>query len=360
MSKVYNFSAGPATLPDAVMEKARDEFVDFKGTGMGIVEHSHRGDAFKEVLGTTEADAREVMGLSDDFAVLFLQGGASLQFAMTAMNLAVDGKPMLYADTGSWTSKAIKEAKLFGDVKTVYSGKDQNYNCIGDPNDWDWGGDASYAYLCSNNTIYGTQYRTFPDTGDTPLIADMSSDILSRVLDFNKFGAIFAGAQKNLGPAGVTFVVIRRDLAERVSAQVPTMLKYTTHIEKDSSFNTPPVFAIYMVGLVLQWIKGQGGLEAVQRINETKSDTLYTMIDNSDFYAGTAEPADRSHMNVTFRITNTDLEPQFLSEAAAAGLVGLKGHRSVGGIRASIYNAMPLAGVSALVDFMAEFESKNG
>ncbi len=360
MSKVYNFNAGPATLPDAVLEKARDEFVDFRGTGMGLIEHSHRGDAFKEVLAATEADAREVMNLNDDYAVLFLQGGASQQFAMTAMNLALTGKPMLYADTGSWTTKAIKEAKLFGDVKTVYSGKDENYTTIGDPNDWDWSGDASYAYICSNNTIYGTQYHTMPDPGDTPLIADMSSDILSRVLDFNKFGVIFAGAQKNLGPAGVTFVVIRKELAERVGADVPTMLKYTTHIEKDSCFNTPPVFPIYMVGLVLQWIKQQGGLEAVQRVNETKSDTLYSVIDSSDFYQGTASPADRSRMNVTFRLAKTDLEPQFVSEATAAGLIGLKGHRSVGGIRASIYNAMPLAGVSALVDFMNEFERKHG
>ncbi|MFW5893727.1 MAG: 3-phosphoserine/phosphohydroxythreonine transaminase [Verrucomicrobiota bacterium] len=360
MSKVYNFNAGPATLPESVLEKARDEFVDFRGTGMGLIEHSHRGDAFKEVLAATEADAREIMNLNDEYAVLFLQGGASQQFAMTAMNLALAGKPMLYADTGSWTSKAIKEAKLFGDVKTVYSGKDSNYTTIGDPNDWDWSGDASYAYMCSNNTIYGTQYHTLPDTGNTPLIADMSSDILSRVLDFNKFGVIFAGAQKNLGPAGVTFVVIRKDLAERAGADVPTMLNYTTHIEKDSCFNTPPVFAIYMVGLVLQWIKQQGGLKAVQRINETKSDTLYNVIDSSDFYQGTAAPADRSRMNVTFRLANTDLESQFVSEATAAGLVGLKGHRSVGGIRASIYNAMPLAGVSALIDFMNEFERKNG
>lgn len=360
MQTVYNFNAGPATLPNPVLQKVQEEFCDFHGCGYSLIEESHRSATFKEILAGTEANVRKLLGVNDDYAVLFLQGGASMQFGMLPMNLALEGKPMLYADTGSWTSKAMKEAKLFGDVKAVYSGKEDNYTKIGDPDGWDWSGDASYAYLCSNNTIFGTQYRSFPDTGATPLIADMSSDILSRVVDGNQFGVIFAGAQKNLGPAGVTLVVIRKDLAERVQNSVPTMLKYTTHIEKDSAFNTPPTFAIYVVGLVLDWIKQQGGLSAVEKINNTKSDSLYNVIDGSDFYLGTAEPADRSHMNVTFRLANTDLESTFVAEAKEAGLIGLKGHRSVGGMRASIYNAMPLAGVSTLVDFMHDFERKNG
>jgi len=357
---VYNFSAGPATLPRAVILKAQEEFADFRGCGYSLIEESHRSKGFSAVIDKAEADIRELMGISDDYAVLFLQGGASLQFAMIPMNLTVAGKPMAYADTGSWANKAIKEAKLFGDVDVVYSGKDGNYTCIGDPQEWELPTDASYVYICSNNTIAGTEYRSYPETGDVPLIADMSSDIMSRVVDVNSFGMIFAGAQKNLGPAGVTLAIIRRDLADRVAATVPTMLKYTTHIEKGSMFNTPPTFAIYIVGLVAEWLKAQGGLAAVQKINEAKSHALYEMMDAGDFYEGTAEPGDRSNMNVTFRLPSEELEAKFVAEAAAVGMVGLKGHRSVGGCRASIYNAMPLAGVSALIDFMHEFEDANG
>lgn len=359
--KVYNFSAGPAMLPLEVMKQAQAEFLDFHGQGFGIVESSHRGDAFKQVLAEATQDLKDVMSVPDDYEVLFLQGGASLQFAMVPMNIALDDKPALYADTGSWTTKAIKEAKLLTDVKVVFEGKKEGYSHIGVFSDWNnVTRDASYLYICSNNTIAGTQYHYFPELEGVPLVADMSSDIMSRRIDVSKFGIIFAGAQKNMGPAGVTVVIIRKDLIERVKDTLPTMLKYTTHVEKGSSFNTPPVFAVYMVGLVAKWVKEQGGLEAIERINNVKAQNLYECIDSSDFYRGAAHEADRSKMNVTFRLPEEELEKKFLKEAAEKNLVGLKGHRSVGGIRASIYNAMPLAGVEALIDFMTEFESANG
>jgi phosphoserine aminotransferase len=359
MNRVFNFNPGPATLPLSVMQKAQQEFVDYRGTGLGIAETSHRSPEFKAVLAEAEADIRELLGVSDDYAVLFLQGGASTQFAMVPMNIAIPGKPMLYADTGSWTAKAIKEAKLFGDVRVVYEGKPGNYTTIAPVSDWDgMTSDASYLYVCSNNTIAGTQYAKFPEIDGVPLVADMSSDILSRRLDVDKFGIIFAGAQKNLGPAGVTLVIMRKDLADRVAETVPTMLKYTTHIDKGSTYNTPPAFAIYMVGLVLQWIKEQGGLAAVEDINNRKAELLYAAIDETDFYRGTADVASRSKMNVTYRLPTEELEADFIKEAKAAGMIGLKGHRSVGGIRASIYNAMPLEGVEALVAFMKEFAAK--
>jgi phosphoserine aminotransferase len=358
--RVYNFSAGPATLPRAVMEKAQAEFVDFRGLGYGLVEASHRSKAFSAVIEAAEADIRKLMNISDDYAVLFLQGGASLQFAMAPMNLAREGKPMLYADTGAWTTKAIKEAKRFGEVKLLYDGSTENYRKIGDVSEWKIDPDAAYAYICSNNTINGTQYHFFPETGDVPLIADMSSDIMSRQVDVSRFSMIFAGAQKNLGPAGMTLVILRKDLAARAADSVPTMLKYTTHIDKGSMFNTPPTFSIYMVGLVAAWLLEQGGLAGIQKINESKSDALYETIDMSAFYQGTAEPADRSRMNVCFRLPSEELEKTFVEEAAAVGLVGLKGHRSVGGLRASIYNAMPMDGISRLIDFMVDFEKTNG
>lgn len=358
--RVFNFFAGPAILPHEVMEKAQAEFVNFHGAGYGIVEATHRGKLYSQVIEETEADIRKLMAISDDYAVLFLQGGASLQFSMLPMNLMVPGKTAVYADTGSWANKAIKEAKLFGNVDVIYSGKESNYSQIGDVGEWRISADASYAYICSNNTIFGTEYHFFPETGDVPLIADMSSDIMSREVDVNQFGVIFAGAQKNLGPAGVTLVIIRKDLVDRVPANVPTMLKYSTFVESASLFNTPPCFAIYMVGLVMKWLLAQGGIAAIQKINETKSQALYETIDASAFYRGTAEPGDRSKMNVCFRLPSEELEKKFVTEAEAIGLLGLKGHRSVGGMRASIYNAMPMEGVSTLIDFMAEFEAKNG
>ncbi|NOY82626.1 MAG: 3-phosphoserine/phosphohydroxythreonine transaminase [Kiritimatiellaeota bacterium] len=357
---VYNFNPGPATLPKEVMVQAQEEFTDYRGLGYGIVEASHRGEAFKDVLARTEQNVRELLEVPEEYAVLFLQGGASLQFAMVPMNLMMPGRPAVYADTGAWTAKAIKEAKLFGDVEIVFSGKEAGYACIGDPQSWEVRSDASYLYICSNNTIRGTQYHFFPDGGGVPLVADMSSDIMSRPLDIARFGLIFAGAQKNLGPAGVTLVVLRKDLLARTPEGLTAMLRYGTHVEKDSCFNTPPVFAIYMLGLVTDWLKGQGGLAAVERINTVKSQTLYEMIDSTTFYQGTAEAGDRSKMNITFRLPNPELEALFVKEAAENGLIGLKGHRSVGGIRASCYNAMPLAGISCLVDFMTEFEARHG
>jgi len=358
--RVFNFNPGPATLPVSAMERAQAEFLDYQGLGYGVVEMSHRSPEFKDILERTEANIRKLLDIPEDYAVLFLQGGASLQFAMVPMNLMVPGKPAAYADTGAWTSKAVKEAKLFGDVEIIYSGKDVGYTAIGDPQEWDIPSNVSYVYICSNNTIYGTQYRFFPDTGDAPLVADMSSDILSRQIDVTKFALIFAGAQKNLGPAGVTLVILRKDLLERTPESLPTMLKYGTHVEKKSAFNTPPVFAIYMVGLVTDWILEEGGLAEIERRNTVKSQALYETIDSIPFYRGTAEPADRSTMNITFRLPTEELEARFVAEAAERGLVGLKGHRSVGGIRASCYNAMPLEGVERLIDFMVEFAKRNG
>ena len=358
--QVFNFYPGPATLPQEVIQKAQEEFTNYDNIGFSICETSHRGNAFQSVLQNTKDNIRELLEVPDNYSILFLQGGASLQFAMTPMNLAVDDKPALYADTGSWTTKAIKEAKKICNTKVVYSGEEHNYQQIGNFSEWEnLTSDASYLYVCSNNTIAGTQFHYFPELEGVPLVADMSSDIMSRQLDISKFGLIFAGAQKNLGPAGVTVVIIRNDLAERVKDEVPTMLKYSTHIDKDSAFNTPPVFPIYMVGLVTEWIKDQGGLQAVEEINNSKAANLYDRIDATDFYRGTAAEADRSKMNVTFRLPSEDLEKQFLKEAEENNLIGLKGHRSVGGVRASIYNAMPLSGVSALIDFMSEFEDKN-
>ncbi len=360
LNRVFNFNPGPSTLPLEVMQEAQREFVDYHGTGLGIAESSHRGAEFKTVLEETEAGIRELLGLSDDYAVLFLQGGASLQFAMAPMNLAIQGKPMLYADTGSWTSKAIKEARLFGDVQVVFNGKDNDYTAIAPANDWkNMTSDASYLYICSNNTIAGTQYAKFPELDGVPLIADMSSDIMSRRLNVDKFGMIFAGAQKNLGPAGVTLVIMRRDLADRAKAEIPTMLKYKTHIDKGSTFNTPPAFAIYMVGLVVKWIKNLGGLAAMEELNDRKAAMLYDAIDAGDFYRGTAAVDSRSKMNVTFRLPSEQLEAEFIKNAGDRGMLGLKGHRSVGGIRASIYNAMPAAGVEALTQFMREFAADN-
>jgi len=357
---VYNFSAGPATLPDEVMCQAQAEFLDFRGAGYGIVEESHRSAAFTEVIETAEADIRELLGIGSEYAVLFLQGGASLQFAMVPMNIMMPGRAAFYADTGTWAGKAVTEAKRFGEVRLMFDGREHDYTRIGNAELWNVDADASYAYVCSNNTIRGTQYKSFPKTGDVPLVADMSSDILSRSIDMPRFAMIFAGAQKNLGPAGVTLVIIRRDLIERTPDTVPTMLRYATHADKGSLFNTPPTFAIYMVGLVAKWLMKQGGLSAVEQANATKAALLYDRIDASSFYAGVAHAADRSPMNVCFRIADTDLEPQFVKEAAETGLIGLKGHRSVGGLRASLYNAMPQQGVDKLVTFMSDFEAAHG
>ena len=356
---VYNFSAGPAVLPKPVMEQVQAEFVDFRGSGYGLVESSHRSPQFQAVVDEAVADIRKLMDITDKYEVLFLQGGASTQFAMVPMNLALPGQKMQYADTGAWTSKAIKEAKLFGDVEAIYDGKTSEYTAIGDIAEWEVDPEAAYVYLCSNNTIHGTEFHEFPLTGDVPLVADMSSDIMSRPVNVDDFALIFAGAQKNLGPAGVTLVIVRKDVLARTGDKIPTMFKYGTHVDKGSMFNTPPTFAIYMVGLVAKWILKQGGLDAIEAMNSEKSEMLYECIDSSQIYVGTAAAADRSRMNITFRLTTDELEAAFVKEAAAEGLVGLKGHRSVGGCRASIYNAMPLDGVESLVAFMRDFERKN-
>ncbi len=357
--QVYNFSAGPAMLPAEVMAIARDEFCDFRKTGSGLIELSHRGAEFTEVIDRAVANTRELMGLSDDYAVTFIQGGASLQFAMVPMNLMLPGGFAEYADTGSWSSKAMKEAKLFGEVRTVASSKESKYSHIPELAGWAMDPAASYLHITSNNTIFGTQYHAFPES-PTPLVADMSSDIMSKAIDAGKFGLIYAGAQKNLGPSGVALVIIRKDLLARTPAKLPTMLKYATYVEENSLYNTPPTFAIYLVALVTDWLKKLGGLSAIEEINDAKSEALYERIDATGFYRNPVEPASRSKMNVVYRLPSEELEAKFIKEAKALGLVGLKGHRSVGGIRASIYNAMPLAGVERLIDFMNDFEQKNG
>jgi len=357
--KVFNFSAGPAMLPAEVMARAQEEFCDYQDSGIGLMELSHRGPKFTAVIEQAVADIRALMKISDDYAVCFIQGGASMQFAMIPMNLMQAGSFAEYADTGSWSAKAVKEAKTFGEVKLVASSKETNYDRIPLLRHWQPDPQASYLHITSNNTIAGTQYHSFPELKEVPLIADMSSDIMSREINVNDFALIYAGAQKNLGPSGVTLVIIRKDLAERAGEKVPTMLRYSTYIEKDSLFNTPPTYGIYMLGLVANWLKNKGNIAAMGEINDAKSEALYEVIDGSGFYHNPVEPYSRSRMNVVFRLPNEDLEAKFVAEAAQANLVGLKGHRSVGGIRASIYNAMPLEGVEHLIDFMNEFEQEN-
>jgi len=357
----FNFNPGPAALPKEVLEQAHAEFLDFQGLGYSILEASHRSPEFKEVIDGAEALLRELLDIPAGYAVLFLQGGASSQFFMAPMNLLGPEQSADYADSGSWSTKAIKEAQRFGRVSIVASSKDANYTCIPEFDTSDCDPHAAYLHITSNNTIAGTQYADFPrPPAGVPLITDASSDILSRRLDVNGFGMIYAGAQKNLGPSGVTLVIIRKDLAERSPQTLPTMLNYNTHIEKGSTFNTPPTFAIYMVKLVAEWVKARGGLAAIEQVNNEKAAMLYAEIDAGDFYRGAAKLSSRSRMNVCFNLAAEELEQQFVAEAKKAGLIGLKGHRSVGGVRASIYNAMPLAGVRQLLEFMREFRRTHG
>ncbi len=357
----YVFNAGPATLPKEVLKQAQAELVDFHGVGYSILEASHRSAEFDEVIGTGESLIRELLGISDDYAVLFLQGGASTQFCMIPMNFMGAGQSADYIDTGAWSSKAFKEADNLGQARVIASSKDKNYSYIPKLDGLDYDPQAAYLHITANNTIFGTEYAGYPSApAGVPLIADMSSDYLSRPLDVNKFGMIYGGAQKNIGPAGVTLVILRRDLAERSPKSLPTMLNYNTHIGKGSMFNTPPTFGIYMVKLVAEWLKKLGGLEAMARMNDEKADLLYGEIDADDFYRGVAAVDSRSKMNVTFNLATEELEKKFVAAATAAGLIGLKGHRSVGGCRASIYNAMPLEGVQALVSFMQDFRQANG
>jgi phosphoserine aminotransferase len=360
VKRVFNFNPGPAVLPLEVLEKVKQELLDYKGTGMSVCEISHRSADFEEINNSAMALIRELMGLGEDYKVLFLGGGASTQFAMVPMNFLREGQTGAYVDTGSWSSKAIKEAKLVGKAYISASSKEQNYRFIPKMSDIKLPPDTVYLHVTSNNTIEGTQYDHFPDTGSIPLICDMSSDVLSRHCDFSKFSLIYAGAQKNLGPAGVTVIVIKDDLLATCKENLPTMLSYQTHAKESSLYNTPPVFAVYIVRLVLEWIKKQGGLKAVETVNKAKKDKIYGLMDkHSDYFKGTVDKDSRSWMNITLRLPTEDLEKKFISEAKSAGFIGLKGHRSVGGIRVSLYNAMTLEGASKLADFMEAFKKAN-
>ncbi len=357
--RIYNFSPGPATLPPSVLQEAATDIVNFHDKGIGLIELSHRSKEFMAVAEETEGLIRELLQVPDNYKVLFLQGGASSQFYMVPMNLLGTGKKATYLNTGAWSKKAIKEAKLFGDIKVAYSSEESTYNRVPTDDDYSVATESEYLYFVTNNTIYGTQFADMPKS-DTMLVADMSSDILSRPVDVSRFGIIFAGAQKNMGPAGVTVVILRDDLLDCNAETVPTMLRYKTHADKDSMFNTPPCFSIYCVGRVMNWLKEQGGVAAMEKINQRKAGILYDAIDGTDFYRGHAEKASRSLMNISFNLPTPELEARFISEAAAVGFDGLKGHRSIGGCRASIYNAFPEEGVQKLVDFMADFAEKNG
>lgn len=359
-SRIHNFNPGPAALPLPVLEEVREEFLNFKGSGMSIAEVSHRSAVFENVLNDAISRLKRILNVPENFKVLFLQGGASTQFCMVPMNLVPSGYSADYVNTGTWSTKAIKEIAILGKPhKVVASSEDRDFRYI--PKGFSVSPGAAYLHVTSNNTIKGTQWGSFPNAGTIPLVSDMSSDILSRSFDVTPFGLIYAGAQKNLGPAGVTLVFIREDMLERVPKDIPTMLSYTTHAEKNSLYNTPPCIAIYMVQLVLKWIEEtMGGLDAVERMNKKKAEMLYGVIDKSDFYKGTADIDSRSLMNVTFRLGEENLEKKFVADAAQNGMAGLKGHRSVGGCRASLYNAVGLDAVEALVDFMKEFARKNG
>ncbi len=357
--RIYNFNPGPATLPYEVLEEASKDILDFNHKGIGILEISHRSKEFMQVIEEAEQDLRDLLSIPEDYYVLFLQGGASTQFALVPMNLLLPDKKGAYLNTGTWSKKAIKEAKAIARVQVAYSSEESSFDHVPSDEQYQVDEDAEYLYFVSNNTIYGTQFHSFPDKGKM-LISDMSSDILSRPIDVTKFGLIFAGAQKNMGPAGVTVVIVRKDLVERAPEDLPTMFKYKTHAEKGSMFNTPPCFAIYCVGKVLKWLKSKGGVAAIEKINREKAKQLYGAIDGSDFYRGHARPESRSYMNVTFNLPTPELEQEFVKEAEKEGLAGLKGHRSIGGIRASIYNAFPPEGVEKLVEFMKEFERTRG
>lgn len=360
-NRAYNFNAGPAALPLEVLQRAQEQFVEFENNGMSLMEMSHRGAVYEKVHFEAEALLRELMGIPDGYKVLFIQGGASTQFAMVPMNLLKPNQASAYVATGSWATKAIQEAKMFGEVVIAASSEADKYTRIPSISEVRYPSDAAYLHLTSNETIEGTQWTEYPQTGGVALIGDLSSDILSRPIDVSQFGMIYAGAQKNLGPSGVTIVIIREDLIGAPSLPVPTMLRYSTHAKADSLYNTPPTFAIYMMNEVLKWVKAQGGAAAMETQNREKADLLYDVIDGSNgFYRGFAAPGSRSIMNVTFRMGSEELEKQFVKESESHGFVGLKGHRSVGGLRASIYNAVPVESVRALVGFMRDFQNRNG
>lgn len=359
--RIFNFSAGPAVLPLEVLQEAQAELLNFQHTGMSILEISHRSKAYEAVNQEAEANMKELLGLGEDYRVLFLQGGASTQFAMVPMNFLPESRTADYLLTGTWSEKALKEAKLIGNTHIAVSTAEGNYKRVPRFEEIQLSEKPAYVHLTSNNTIFGTQWQQFPEFGDIPLIADMSSDMLCKPFDASKFALIYAGAQKNLGPAGVTVVVIRKALLENNPKHIPTMLRYETHSKNDSLYNTPPSFSVYMVNLVLRWLKANGGLAGAEQRNLEKAALIYDTIDNSGgFYRGHADKDSRSTMNITFRLPSEELEKEFVVQATATGLNGLKGHRSVGGLRASVYNAMPKAGCQALKDFMLEFQKKHG
>ena len=359
-TRIHNFSAGPATLPLPVLEQAQRELVSLPGVGMSVLEISHRSKPFDQILERTEAAVRSLADIPSNYRVLFLQGGASLQFAMVPMNLLPSDATADYLITGVWASKAAEEARKIGKVHVAATTKAEQYTRIPRAEEIVLTPGAAYVHMTSNNTIYGTEWKSLPSVGDAPLVSDMSSDMFSRPIDISKHALIYAGAQKNLGPSGVTLVIIREDLLPKSPASLSAMLSYAIHAENGSRYNTPPVFAIYLMGLVLRWLQDQGGLVSIAEVNERKAARLYAEIDRSGFYRGTAQKDSRSLMNVTFRLATEELEKRFVAEAEEAGFDGLKGHRSVGGMRASIYNAFPEDGVSALVAFMREFERRNG
>jgi len=360
MARVYNFSAGPSMLPEAVLQRARDELLDWGATGMSIMEMSHRGKDFVAIAEKSEADLRELLGIPPNYKVLFLQGGATGQFAAVPMNLLRGKSKACYVNTGLWSEKAISEAERYGSVSVAASSKENGFTSIPPRSGWRIDPDAAYLHYTSNETIGGVEFQDIPDSAGLPLVCDMSSNILSRPLDVSRFGLIYAGAQKNMGPAGIAVVIVREDLIGQALPDTPSILDYKKQADNGSMLNTPPTYNWYLLGLVLEWLKGQGGLAAVEARNVRKADKLYAAIDASPFYSNPIEPACRSRMNVPFRLAKADLEKTFLADARAAGLVNLEGHRSVGGFRASIYNAMPEEGVDALIEFMREFERKHG
>ena len=359
MSRVYNFSAGPAVLPEEVLKEVADEMMDYNGTGMSVMEMSHRSAAFQEIIDTAEKDLRELMNIPDNYKVLFLQGGASQQFAMIPMNL-MKNRVADYIVTGQWAKKAYQEASLYGKANKIASSEDKTFSYIPDCSDLPISEDADYVYICENNTIYGTKFKTLPNTKGKPLVADVSSCFLSEPVDVTKYGVIYGGVQKNIGPAGVVIVIIREDLiTEDVLPGTPTMLRYKIHADADSLYNTPPAYGIYICGKVFKWLKKMGGLEAMKERNEKKAKILYDYLDESKLFKGTVRKEDRSLMNVPFITGNEELDAKFVKEAKEAGFENLKGHRTVGGMRASIYNAMPIEGVEKLVEFMKKFEAEN-
>jgi phosphoserine aminotransferase len=360
MARVFNFSAGPATLPEAVLRQAAEEMLDWQGSGQSVMEMSHRGKEFMSIAAQAEADLRELMAIPANYKVLFLQGGATLQFAMVPINLLRGKTRADYVNTGEWAKKAIKEAKQYCQVNIVASSEDKNFTYAPSQENWKLDKEAAYVHYTANETIGGVEFHWVPQTGDVPLVCDMSSNILSKPVDVGKYGLIYAGAQKNIGPAGLTIVIVREDLIGQTLPKTPVMLDYKTHAENDSMYNTPPTYSIYIAGLVFRWLKQQGGLAAMERRNREKAALLYAFLDRSEFFLSPVAKADRSLMNVPFTLRKPELDEEFLKGAKSRGMIQLKGHRSVGGMRASIYNAMPIEGVMALVDYMKEFEAKHG